>query len=164
MTSCHTIKEYLSVNPDIEDELLEPKEARSRGSCMWFMNGEDFHRWLDEDSNTRYFWLKGPPATGKSIMVAHVIDQLDSCRCNQFYFQAWIAAQLQYQLSSPISSIPDGEQQCQYTRSSVQNQVMIFRPLVMIIRSFGERYSCTASYDNGQQKSESSVPRTREYC
>lgn len=83
----HTIKEYLGINADMEDELLELKEVRSEGSCMWLTEGEDFHRWLEEDSNTRYLWLKGPPAAGKSIMAAHVIGQLGSHSCSHFFFK-----------------------------------------------------------------------------
>ncbi|KAF2105813.1 WD40-repeat-containing domain protein [Lophiotrema nucula] len=79
------IYEYLKVDQSAEDILSSLDERRLEGSCQWLTQRDTFKDWQFSDC-PRYFWLKGMPATGKSVMSSHVIDYLrDSPCCFHFF-------------------------------------------------------------------------------
>jgi hypothetical protein len=45
-----------------------------------------FLDWQFNDESHRYFWLTGQPATGKSVITAHVIECLDENSCSYYFF------------------------------------------------------------------------------
>lgn len=79
------ISNYLSLDYIPEEILLTLDDTRLKGSCSWLTFKPKFQEWLNSDT-PRYFWLKGPPACGKSILASYVIDYLkDSPTCYYFF-------------------------------------------------------------------------------
>lgn len=73
-----------------EDDLAALQELRHPGSCSWLTKQPDLGRWMIGSSNSSpIFWLTGRPATGKSVLCSHVIDQLNTqnLKCSYFFFK-----------------------------------------------------------------------------
>ncbi|KAI1739372.1 hypothetical protein F4680DRAFT_449117 [Xylaria scruposa] len=76
--------------PAYEDDLASPQDLRHPGSCLWFTEEPDLSRWkLGSPNSPPIFWLTGRPATGKSVLCSHVIDQLhtQNLKCSYFFFR-----------------------------------------------------------------------------
>jgi hypothetical protein len=88
------------------DDLSNVEERRHRGTCEWLTTNAGFQSWLNfgtaSDSSSgigpfdvdpvedhRFFWLNGPPGSGKSVAAGHVIDHLASYNldCSYFFFK-----------------------------------------------------------------------------
>lgn len=79
------IRRYLKVEQDPEDVLLTHNDTRLESSCSWITTKPSFTQWL-ETNESRYFWLKGPPGCGKSILASHIVEYLkDSPVCSHFF-------------------------------------------------------------------------------
>lgn len=81
------IAQYLSVDDAPDDILLSLSDARLKGSCSWLSSKPSFEEWLRSDT-PRYFWLKGPPACGKSVLASHVINELEEHQTCYYFFKA----------------------------------------------------------------------------
>ena len=81
------LETYLEITSNPEDHLTELCERRLDSSCEWLTNGDSFQRWLCDEMAPRYIWLKGPPATGKSIITASVTQEINPRNCSYFYFK-----------------------------------------------------------------------------
>ena len=66
---------------------MELCERRMESSCQWLTTGEPFQKWQTDGMAPRYFWLKGPPATGKTILTASVAEEIDPRNCTYFFFK-----------------------------------------------------------------------------
>ncbi|KAJ6785399.1 hypothetical protein PWT90_07187 [Aphanocladium album] len=58
-------------------------------SCKWIFHKQSFKWWADTKGTiaSRYLWLYGPPAAGKSVLASAIIDQLLSeNKTTAFYF------------------------------------------------------------------------------
>ncbi|KAI1177574.1 hypothetical protein F4777DRAFT_541485 [Nemania sp. FL0916] len=76
--------------PTYEDDLGALQDLRHPGSCFWFTKQPDLSHWkLGSQDNPPIFWLTGRPATGKSVLCSHVIDQLNkqNLKCSYFFFR-----------------------------------------------------------------------------
>ncbi|TRX97656.1 hypothetical protein FHL15_001411 [Xylaria flabelliformis] len=76
--------------PTYEDDLATLQDLRHPGSCSWFTEQPDLSRWkLRSPNSPPIFWLTGRPATGKSVLCSHVIDQLNTqnLKCSYFFFR-----------------------------------------------------------------------------
>jgi hypothetical protein len=82
-----TLGAYLDVTHSPEDDLSSLEDLRLDGSCQWITNRQSYQEWQFDDDAPRYFWLKGPPATGKSVIAAHVIGDLEKSRCSYYFFK-----------------------------------------------------------------------------
>lgn len=58
------------------------------GTCEWILSNPTFKSWLDDASNARIAWLNAPPASGKSILSAYIINHLRDLNldCQYFFF------------------------------------------------------------------------------
>jgi hypothetical protein len=79
------LSRFLNVSGPPIDELSSLEDARLPGSCEWLSSKKAFLDWQFNDESERYFWLTGQPATGKSVITAHVIKCLDE-NCSSYYF------------------------------------------------------------------------------
>ncbi|KAI0129556.1 hypothetical protein BJ170DRAFT_616746 [Xylariales sp. AK1849] len=73
-----------------EDDLTALQELRHPGSCVWFTERPHLTAWKNGlPMSPPIFWLTGRPATGKSVICSHVIDQLNAqnLRCSYFFFK-----------------------------------------------------------------------------
>jgi len=76
---------YLSIDQSPEETLSSLDDTRLKGSCAWLTAKSTFQEWQYNDG-PRYFWLKGPPACGKSILASHVIEVIkDNPTCYYFF-------------------------------------------------------------------------------
>ncbi|KAK1238854.1 hypothetical protein MKX08_005915 [Trichoderma sp. CBMAI-0020] len=83
------LKKYLDVADILDDDFANVCEARMHGSCGWISAKDSYVKWRDgESENDRTLWVKGKPATGKSVLAGYVIDQLkeSSQTCSYFFF------------------------------------------------------------------------------
>ncbi|CAF3506030.1 unnamed protein product [Fusarium graminearum] len=84
------LKKYLEVSDLLDDDLANVCESRMRGSCEWISYKASYAGWKDgEYGNDRTLWIKGKPATGKSVLAGYVIDQLKGSgqACSYFFFK-----------------------------------------------------------------------------
>ncbi|KAF9251715.1 hypothetical protein DTO013E5_3858 [Penicillium roqueforti] len=84
------LKKYLKVPDILDNDLTNVCEARMHGTCGWISTKASHVKWRDgESGNDRTLWIKGNPATGKSVLAGYVIDQLkDSGQtCSYFFFK-----------------------------------------------------------------------------
>ncbi|CAM1505813.1 Fc.00g114500.m01.CDS01 [Cosmosporella sp. VM-42] len=82
----HAIKKSLSESQLLEvctwfqhtDPSATHNTAQSlyeKGTCDWVLRSEQWKRWLD--SQTRCFWIHGIPGAGKTVLAAHLIEEID---------------------------------------------------------------------------------------
>jgi WD40 repeat protein len=74
--------------PDSDLAILQ--DGQVEGSCLWLTEKSSFHTWREGlDQTPNIFWLRGDPATGKSIATGHVARYLNDCNieCSIFFFR-----------------------------------------------------------------------------
>jgi len=81
------LSKYLNVSGSPIDDLSSLEDARIVGSCEWLTNRKSFLDWQFNELSARYFWLTGQPATGKSVITAHVIGCMAEYGCSYFFFK-----------------------------------------------------------------------------
>ena len=70
-----------------EDDLAFFQERWMAGTCEWVLSDPTFNFWLDHPSGSRVTWLNAPPASGKSILSAYIINHLrEAGYCCQYFF------------------------------------------------------------------------------
>lgn len=82
-----TLSKYLSIQHSLQYELSALEDDRLPGSCEWLMEKRHFQDWQFLDESPRYFWLKGRPATGKSMLASQVINNLEGTGCSYYFFK-----------------------------------------------------------------------------
>jgi len=72
-----------------EDDFSFFRQRWMPGTCEWILSDPTFESWLDEASNARIAWLNAPPASGKSILSAYIINHLHDLNldCQYFFFK-----------------------------------------------------------------------------
>ena len=81
---------YLGGTDRPEADLASILEKKLSGSCLWINEKESFQDWeYGYDDAPRCYWLRGEPATGKSTLVAHIIDYLEhrNRECSYFFMK-----------------------------------------------------------------------------
>lgn len=84
------LEKYLEVPVGVEEDLNTKHDARTPGTCSWLFSHESYRPWRSFSTETpKVLCLTGPPATGKSVLAAHIIDQLrtDGMDCSFFFFK-----------------------------------------------------------------------------
>src|ERR1700761_7064051 len=99
------LADYLEISETEEDELFRMRDEETPGSCQWLLKKQSFLDWrsingqessersgrraydrdfaagkrrqTDDGAGVRFFWLTGPPGTGKSYLAAHVARYLE---------------------------------------------------------------------------------------
>jgi len=81
------IAKYLSVDNTHDEILFSLNDTLSEGSCGWLSEKHTFTEWMRAET-PRFFWLKGPPGCGKSILASHVINVLREYTTCHYFFRA----------------------------------------------------------------------------
>ncbi|KAM7213351.1 hypothetical protein V8F06_011248 [Rhypophila decipiens] len=69
------LRAFLGSRDLLEGDLFTLQILKQPGSCEWFTNRPEFQDWKS-GKGTGILWLMGRPATGKSVISCHVIEQL----------------------------------------------------------------------------------------
>lgn len=77
----------MGVHQTPEDQYLHHSDLKIHGTCDWLLEKQSFQDWRDADSSSVY-WLSANPASGKSVLSAHVIKHLEDTNltCSYFFF------------------------------------------------------------------------------
>lgn len=77
---------WLKHVPTVED--LEKRLGdQLEGTCEWVEDDELISSWLRLDNrNSSLLWISGGPGTGKTILSAHIIKQLQDCHPTAYFF------------------------------------------------------------------------------
>lgn len=78
---------YLNISDGPVDDLSALEDDRLDGSCEWLTDRESFQNWQFNEKSSRYFWLRGKPAMGKTVIASHVIRHLEGNQCSYFFFK-----------------------------------------------------------------------------
>jgi len=84
------LRKFLNVTETPEEDYIRAEEARMSGTCEWFSTKNAYLKWQNFASDApRVLWIKGKPATGKSILAGYAIDQLhrSNANCSYFFFK-----------------------------------------------------------------------------
>ena len=82
-----SLQNFLGVLERPEDDLVALEDARMPDSCQWFTGKQSFRGWIhNSGSDLRHCWLSGQPATGKSILAAAVIENLEDLNLDCCYY------------------------------------------------------------------------------
>ena len=81
------LESFLYISKTPEDEYLHHSDLKAKGSCDWLTEKQSFQDWKDSNSSNIY-WLSANPASGKSVLAAHVINHLEEANltCSYFFF------------------------------------------------------------------------------
>jgi hypothetical protein len=85
-----TLSNYLGGVGRPDSELATLGDNQVEGSCIWLTEKPSFHTWRHGMNQTlTIFWLRGDPATGKSIATGHVAKYLEegNTECSIFFFR-----------------------------------------------------------------------------
>ncbi|KAH8820667.1 hypothetical protein F5884DRAFT_57550 [Xylogone sp. PMI_703] len=93
----------ISINPEDDLELLQRRWMPGTGD--WLFNEPNMQNWLQQIPETRVLWFSAPPASGKSILSARVINHLQNSGriCQYFLFK--FSNQSQRSVNSLLRSI-----------------------------------------------------------
>jgi SpoVK/Ycf46/Vps4 family AAA+-type ATPase len=72
------------------DDLGNEKDRQTKGSCTWITEREDFLSWFELTTPaTSLYWIHAPPATGKTVLAAHIITHVQSTHrdCSYYFFK-----------------------------------------------------------------------------
>lgn len=72
-----------------EDDFAFFQQRWMPGTCEWILSEPTFKLWLEDTSNSRVAWLNSPPASGKSILSAYIINHMRELGryCQYFFFK-----------------------------------------------------------------------------
>lgn len=81
------LENFLDIHQTPEDQYLHHSDLKTQNTCNWLLEKQSFQNWRYADS-CRVFWLSANPASGKSVLSAHVIKHLEDTKstCSYFFF------------------------------------------------------------------------------
>ena len=70
-----------------KDDLDDLRKEQVAGTCEWIENDKLISSWLSPDNpSPSILWISSGPGTGKSILAAHIINQLQNRHPTAFFF------------------------------------------------------------------------------
>jgi len=83
------VEDFFASQQAPEDDLYFFRQRWMPGTCEWILSNPTFKLWLEDASNARIAWLNAPPASGKSILSAYIINHLRDLDldCQYFFFK-----------------------------------------------------------------------------
>ena len=82
-----SLSTYLNIMDAPVDDLTAFDEQKLQGSCEWLTKKESYQDWQYNDDSPKYFWLRGKPAMGKSMLSSHIIQHLEGTSRCYFFFK-----------------------------------------------------------------------------
>jgi WD40 repeat protein len=85
-----SLQVYLDITETPDDDLANQADLKTNGSCSWFEDRHQFQSWQNgEVDQVQFYWLNARPATGKSVLSAHVIQHLLGLGldCSYYFFK-----------------------------------------------------------------------------
>ena len=85
-----SLQAYLNVLDKPDDDLANHEDSKADGSCFWIEERERFLQWRDfGDEELQVYWINAKPATGKSVLAAHIIMLLEDydLDCSYYFFK-----------------------------------------------------------------------------
>lgn len=72
-----------------EDDLAFFQQRWMVGTCEWILSEPTFKLWVEHASGSRIAWMTAPPASGKSIVSAYIINHMRESGqyCQYFFFK-----------------------------------------------------------------------------
>lgn len=116
------LSSYLNIADAPVDDLMAFEEQKLQGSCEWLTKKASYQDWQYNDDSPKYFWLRGKPAMGKSMLSSHVIQHLEGTQCSYFFFKhqdrlrsslAVFLRSMAYQMASSNRSVREQLLKCQ---------------------------------------------------
>lgn len=82
------LKSALAIHEMPENDYIFHRDLWTEGTCEWLVQNETFSRWNHPTPTMpRILWLKGGPATGKSVLSSFIINTLvESGALCQYFF------------------------------------------------------------------------------
>ncbi|KAK1634966.1 hypothetical protein BDP81DRAFT_55296 [Colletotrichum phormii] len=97
------LESFLDIHQPPEDQYLHHSYLKIQNTCDWLVERPTFQEWRDSGAQNVY-WLSGNPASGKSVMSAHIKDHLEGANfsCSYFFFthDSKVGSDLSYCLRS----------------------------------------------------------------
>ena len=83
------LETILSVSTDQEEDFNSARRLWIPGTCDWLLQEPHIQSWLETKHESCVTWFSAPPASGKSILSAHVISHLRDSGfiCQYFFFK-----------------------------------------------------------------------------
>ncbi|KAL2041702.1 hypothetical protein N7G274_005486 [Stereocaulon virgatum] len=85
-----SLRAYLNVTDKPDDDLANQEDIKTSGSCRWIEERGSFNSWRDLDEGAaQLYWVSAKPATGKSVLAAHVIAifENEDIDCSYYFFK-----------------------------------------------------------------------------
>ncbi|KAJ6790358.1 hypothetical protein PWT90_08554 [Aphanocladium album] len=92
-TKHHSMKhlsKYLEAADTLDDEFSQLRELRQESSCNWILHKKTFIDWKEGSvKQDQILWIKGKPASGKSVLASFIIEDLRQSgkNCSFFFFK-----------------------------------------------------------------------------
>lgn len=82
------LSDFLGIFDAPEDDIMTQDTSRIAGSCEWIFRKPSFVSWR-QGLESRFFWLRGRPGAGKSVLVGHIVNNLRTAAedCCFFFFK-----------------------------------------------------------------------------
>ncbi|TLD31118.1 hypothetical protein PspLS_02866 [Pyricularia sp. CBS 133598] len=83
-------RKQFGIVDDVENGLVDAREARIPESCQWIFNKARYLEWQSESPPTaKVLWVSGMPASGKSVLAGSVIDNIrgSGLNCSYYFFK-----------------------------------------------------------------------------
>lgn len=82
-----TLSRYLGLIETPMTDVANIIHNQTEGTCSWLTDSQRFLDWQQGfDGESKYYWLSGKPASGKSMAAGHVVRYLEECNCDCSYF------------------------------------------------------------------------------
>jgi WD40 repeat protein len=82
------LQRYLGIHGELQDDLAAFEDSRLPGTCEWINHKPYYRSWTDfaVSNIPPVLWLKGRPASGKSVLAGYIIGELAKQQCDFSFF------------------------------------------------------------------------------
>ena len=83
------LQQLFTNTQNLDDDFDFLRQRWTPGTCEWILEEPHFRLWLEEELGSRLAWYNAPPASGKSILAAHIVNHIRDLGqyCQYFSYQ-----------------------------------------------------------------------------